>query len=535
MTSPTARDLLDAYRTFTTNSAISDSQLGEQARRVEMCAERLRERRVAILGDPVGTGKTAVALAAAALLQRAGTVDHVLISAPNSNVREQWRSRSEGFPLEFRSIVPPQRASLHKVPFQVRSRGGGAEMPKPACPERTLIVIDEAHRGLQSESNASYQRLRSLANGCLVLFVTATPMQLAVSGLETMLRAADPAVDLSAVKSFHTALHGFVTRSLDELENAPDPRMEKLASRARKSLGLYLLPPFDRHAAGLGTPPPLAATQVVAPSSWLLAYHVARVIPELVDGGKGDMFQRRLVSSSEAFWGGAAGRILTGLTTPAVKKLVDRLRIDLGEGSTHPKIRETTDWVAHRASGRNSRKVLVFCVFKETQAALLSAIAERLPDCQIDAPMSASEFERSAETFRRPDSKPMVLILTDKFSESVDLDRGRPCLVHHDLSWSPVRLEQRLGRVVRISSGFTLPDPDDIFVPVLPVETDTRLFKTANARSDLTRRLLAGEATSEIINLSDEDGTPSIDEASLELLGDESSGPLAPSSSRPTP
>lgn len=196
MTSTKARDLLDGYRTFTKNSAISDAQLGEQARRVEGCAKRLRERRVAILGDPVGTGKTAVALAAAALLQDAGTIDHVLISAPNGNVREQWQSRSEGFPLEFRSIVPPQRASFRKVPFQVWSRGGGAEMPKPAHPDRTLIIIDEAHRGLQSESNASYQRLRSLANGCLVLFVTATPMQLAVSGLETMLRAAEPTVDL---------------------------------------------------------------------------------------------------------------------------------------------------------------------------------------------------------------------------------------------------------------------------------------------------------------------------------------------------
>lgn len=33
--------------------------------------------------------------------------------------------------------------------------------------------------------------------------------------------------------------------------------------------------------------------------------------------------------------------------------------------------------------------------------------------------------------------RPVVLVLSDRFSESIDLDGGNPSTVHHDLTWNP--------------------------------------------------------------------------------------------------
>jgi hypothetical protein len=47
-------------------------------------------------------------------------------------------------------------------------------------------------------------------------------------------------------------------------------------------------------------------------------------------------------------------------------------------------------------------------------------------------------------------------------SESIDLDGGKPIVIHHDLAWSPVRWTHRMGRVARASTGFKGPSRKDI-------------------------------------------------------------------------
>lgn len=504
MTSATAIELLTAFRTSSGNVDIPNRLIRGQADRADLCAQRLRTRRAAILGDPVGTGKTGVALAAARLLVDEGLVTNVLISAPNELVRDQWVERSAVFLPGLVSVVG-RRMPFGQRPFQARSRGSGSSMPKITDPQATLIVVDEAHRGLQNERNASYQELARAAAGCMVLYVTATPMQLSADGLQTMLRAGDSSVDLSAVKRYHVAWQR--CQGAGGGDEAERLKAEAAAREpdARAALDRYLLPPFDRKAAGLPDVPPLSPTPVEPGTDWLTAYHVARIVPELLHAGKGDMFQRRLVSSSEAFWGGHAGSKLVDNETAEVQELVDELRERLGQLDDHPKVRATTDWVARKVEA--GRKVLVFCVFKETQETLHRSIERSAGDLPVSAPTTGVDLRRVSEAFADPASGPSVLILTDRFSESIDLDGGHPCLVHHDLSWSPVRLDQRAGRVVRISSGFVAPMPEDVYVPVLAVETDRRLFETTDGRASLIDRVLAGggEAGLEEI-LRDEDG-----------------------------
>jgi len=65
--------------------------------------------------------------------------------------------------------------------------------------------------------------------------------------------------------------------------------------------------------------------------------------------------------------------------------------------------------------------------------------------------------------------------------------------VHHDLPWTPARVTQRWGRVVRAGSQFTPVKQQDIYVPVLDVDADRRLFDTVKTRAALGDLLLPRE------------------------------------------
>ena len=221
---------------------------------------------------------------------------------------------------------------------------------------------------------------------------------------------------------------------------------------------------------------------------------MARTVPGLVGAGAGDMFNRELVSSSEAV---LASRAFEELCTkakgdPTLAQLADQLRRRLGSGDDHPKVRATvdkvTEWVA---AGRN---VLVFCVFTRTQRAVAQAIEDRIKAQRLRGrvaqPPGNNIEPELRDQFRSRDDDPVVLVVRDVCSESIDLDGGRPCLVHHDLPWNPARLRQRWGRVVRAGSGFTAVDRDHIFMPVLDVEVDARLAATLITREAIGNVLL---------------------------------------------
>jgi len=142
---------------------------------------------------------------------------------------------------------------------------------------------------------------------------------------------------------------------------------------------------------------------------------------------------------------------------------------------------------------REGRHVLVFCVFLDTQQVLAKAIASKLGKRgaeSVKAPTGAALPSTVVDRFRNPQGPSLALVVTDRFSESIDLDGGRPCLVHHDLPWTPARVTQRWGRVVRAGSQFTPVKQQDIYVPVLDVDADRRLFDTVKTRAALGDLLL---------------------------------------------
>jgi len=128
----------------------------------------------------------------------------------------------------------------------------------------------------------------------------------------------------------------------------------------------------------------------------------------------------------------------------------------------------------------------VFTVWKQTQKTLHETLAKRLGDDTVTGPEKGTipgAFQKRVS--EPPDGSPVVLVLTDRFSESIDLDGGCPSLVHHDLSWNPVRVTQRWGRVVRVRTGFEPIPPERIYIPVLDTEVDRRVARTVQGRMNL--------------------------------------------------
>jgi hypothetical protein len=493
-----AHKWLVEYETRSDTPNLKEGLLAVQARRAALIVGRLSAGTALVLPDPVGTGKTAVALVAAGILLEKGSVRRLVVVAPNDNVRRLWKKRIGWL------VSPSTGRTLPTKSFEVMTRKQLVRKRKPVKAYDVLVVIDEAHRGLQAEGDF-HEQLERWTQGCQVLLVTATPFLLSSQGLTTMLKIGQGTSDngkapIEAYGAAVTSLASEYRAAVHRASVAPasEPTvvaaLEEAVARkpaAAKVLARRILPHDPELESLRGKPPTLKKDPVKVSASWKEAYHVARVVPELVETGKGDMFNRRLLSSSEAFQCGTAGKALAQRSSEstAVQKFAAELARALGETAGHPKVAATADWVATRVA--DGRHVLVFCVFRETQQALKNAIRQRVRrDGSAEGPTGATIDPALVSRFRNPDEDPLVLVLQDRFSESIDLDGGQPCIVHHDLPWTPARVTQRWGRIVRAGSGFRGVVQADIYVPVLDLDADLRLFHTVKARAGIGEVLL---------------------------------------------
>jgi superfamily II DNA or RNA helicase len=96
---------------------------------------------------------------------------------------------------------------------------------------------------------------------------------------------------------------------------------------------------------------------------------------------------------------------------------------------------------------RAHQPVIVFTEYRDTLATLSTALADRSP-LLLHGGMPAAERHDSARRFNEGESS--VLLATDAASEGLNLHRRCRLVINLELPWTPVRLEQRIGRVERI-------------------------------------------------------------------------------------
>ncbi|MEZ0345347.1 MAG: DUF3883 domain-containing protein [Infirmifilum sp.] len=125
-------------------------------------------------------------------------------------------------------------------------------------------------------------------------------------------------------------------------------------------------------------------------------------------------------------------------------------------------------------------KVLVFTEFKDTARYVKSALADRLGRDRVDVLTSeeAASEERLTEIRRWLEREGgRVLVATDVASEGLNLQVAN-VLVNYEPPWSPVKLEQRIGRVWRLGQKREV----KVYTVFLAVESDKDVLDVLYAK-----------------------------------------------------
>jgi superfamily II DNA or RNA helicase len=414
----------------------------------------LRRHRGALLADPTGSGKTFVALAVAEAAAPGRTA--ALVPA---TLRDQWQRRAAALGI-----------TLPVLSHESVSRGA---LPSNGT---RLVIVDEAHR-FRNPGTRRYRHLAAWLGGRAVLLVTATPVVNSLRDLTHQLRLGlrDDALRPAGIPSLealgraglgHSALGEVVVARGRSDEGRPSVHRSerrwgdptgRLAEHARTIAALRL----SRHRP---TAELIRGTFWSAAASSPAALHgAARRYGELLDQAADARAAGRRLSRAELrhFTGPIAGQLVLWELVEGTEgawelELSDRdavaaLARECGahEAGVDPKL------TALRASLADGRATLIFAASVETVRYLRRNLPGSAWCTGAAAGVGHVRTERDAVpgAFRPGNTGPgpRVLVATDIAAEGLDL-QGAGRVIHYDRPWTPMRLAQREGRIVRLGS-----------------------------------------------------------------------------------
>ena len=459
-------------------SVLAEHQL-EAAERIE---EILRRYGGALLADEPGLGKSFVAAEVARReILRGSTVELVV---PASLV-PQWIATLRSFGVEAR-ITTPDRLLTEAYVAQAWPR---------------IVVVDEAH-AFRNPKTQRYAALARRSAGARLLLVTATPVCNSAGDLESLFRLIVPDDAIRAVPSIDVAFQRRDSAAIRIL-------LEELV--VRRNAGVL---PSRLRFGGLRRrvvrfelqPLPIGELQ----------------LPLITDGALVRQFLwRRYESSEEAliesvrrqrrFYERALECLAAGHALPKREYrqafgheedaaafqtvLFWELFVPLGETtdakSLHAELARL-DALQRAAEAHPNRKLplllelcenardpmLIFTGWTATAHHLHEVIARRRRAALVTG-RTRSSIHEAVDAFRR--GRVDVLISTDVGAEGLNLQRAG-VVVHYDVPWNPVKLDQRNGRAHRIGQSrdeveaiyfLTREDPADVMRKVA-AKTRTR-------------------------------------------------------------
>ncbi len=448
----------------------------------------LETRGGALLADDVGLGKSFIA---AEIVRRLGGACELIVPAA---LVEQWRETLARFDAHARILT---HDAILREPF----------MPQPL---RRLVVVDEAH-AFRNPRTRRYAALAQRGIAARVLLVTATPVCNSVQDLEALLRliARDdllsdlgvPSIDAAFESRDAGAIHGIVAELVIRRDRSVLPVPLQFGALERRVV---------RHAVP-----------------------TIEQIDELrfpLVGGHAILrrFLRRRLESSEAallesvrrqlrFYERALAALGAGRTLPkrdyrrAFAHEEDRgafqdvlfWELFAPEGDADPRmIREEVRLLeviaaAARQSPCEKRAQLVALLRELDEPALIftgsAATARDLQAVLRCGLVTSRERSRDAvlEAFRR--GRIDVVVSTDLAAEGLNLQRAG-VVVHYDIPWNPVKLDQRNGRAYRIGQPRAVVQA----IYFIPRSRETRIVETVARKNRMRRRVFAESAVAAV-------------------------------------
>jgi len=429
-------------------------------RRVAYAVDRFRG---AILADPVGTGKTYVALAVA--LHRCRDTPTVCIVPPA--LTEQWRRVAQALDIP---VLVWSHARL--------SRG---TLPPSSGP---LVLIDESHH-FRNRAIRRYEHLAPWITGRRAILISATPVVNQLTDLANQLRLVvrdDALVDVGLASIVQALRYGHTHPALEHLvirgHDGEGPRPNRRDRAVRPDLGSCELEPLLKEVDRLNHSTNPSTHALIRSVFWRAAASSPAALL-----GCAKRYQRLLRHARDAR---ASGRSMSRsalhwFTTGAEDQLIFWPLITEGESTTDldltdlvkldnliPAIRSQAEAPdakcrALQAVLSDDRPTLVFTAAEDTVTYLrrqldiphlawctgrLSGIGSTPLPRQVVLDWFRPEVRRRVSKLGRP----YVLLSTDVAAEGLDLQSAAR-VVHYDLPWTAVRLTQRDGRVLRLGSN----------------------------------------------------------------------------------
>jgi superfamily II DNA or RNA helicase len=424
-------------------------------RRVLAAIDRYRG---ALLADPVGSGKTFVGLAVAGAVNHGSTV--CLVPA---TLMAQWQAAAS------RVGVAVTLCSHERV-----SRG---QLPKGS---RGLVVIDESHH-FRNPRTKRYRHLAPWLIGRSALLLTATPVVNRLADLthQLLLAVRDDALAADGVGSLRTlqrarcsppALGHLVFESQAGIESRPERVFLRSKARGADSrVAKRVLAAVDHlrlssseTIAGLirgallraaGSSPAAFGESLRRYRSLLLHARDAVSAGRAIDRQELRRFTREL-DDQLVWW-----ELMPISRGHSEIEIDDLEQLDEMVGELEALAQEADPKLDRlRALLLDGVPTLVFTASRHTVRYIRDHLAQLgIAWCTGDkAGVGTSRLPRPVvlDWFRAPTASPHApchLVVTDVAAEGLNLQRVAR-VIHYDLPWTPMRMEQREGRAVRYGS-----------------------------------------------------------------------------------
>jgi superfamily II DNA or RNA helicase len=390
-----------------------------------------------LLADEVGLGKTVEAGMVLKEYVLRGMAERVLVIVPPSLVGQWQEELATKFGLEFVTTNDPELRSdperFWRRPRVIASlpvaRREEQRARLAAAPPLDVVIVDEAHR-LKDRSTRSYRLVHELRTRFLLL-LSATPVQNDLIELYNLLTLLQPGI-FRTEREFRSA---YVTKG--------SPR----TARNRDALRALMRDVMIRNTRALvdvRLPPRQVLTQRVEPSAEEAACYAD--LCDLVaavhgrDGARAAFGLRHLLHAAGSSPRAAASALAARAEEDeAFAALASRYRA-LGAGAKERALALLLEKNPHE-------KKLVFVAHRASQAHLASVLEARgIAHARFHGGLSATEKDAAVAAFR--ESVP-VLLCTESGGEGRNLQFCNT-VIHFDLPWNPMAIEQRIGRVHRI-------------------------------------------------------------------------------------
>lgn len=449
----------------------------------------------AILAEPVGTGKTWIALA---ICNTCSGAAHVIVPAI---LRAHWLRCAAAAHVNI-------TVSTHE-----RLSRGHTPSGDPA-----LVIVDEAHRFREP----GIRRTRTLAPwlvGRRVLLVTATPIVNRIGDLLTLLRLvlSDDALALDGIP--HLAqLAGFP---------APPLALRRVVLRTPRSVALHARRRTCRFEAGAEEAERgVRAVAVIRGLELSRVDAVRRLVASvLCDAAASSdhafvavLRRYRALLHHAAASGGVSRDMIRRFTGPALDQVTlwplvagdvqsadlpneDAARIDaaLQQFPAHDRWTETlrlqcVDEIPSVCFTRHRATARLLTERMGEDVAWVTGKGAGIGPHRLDRDLVLDAFGRDRSAWRTLRRPPRILVATDVAAEGLDLQSaGR--IVHVDLPWTAVRVDQREGRLLRLGQRH---DTVDVIVRSAPpaLEDELALIARVARKRDIAATWLDGAGES---------------------------------------